>query len=414
MSVTSLEMDLLPPADERELLLDELGHLLARSGPGPFVASTILEPTNRHFPDRWSPDAQGVKVLARRLLAWAGLPDLGVDVMIDPGRGRARQGHHEGTAAWFAGIHDGRCQFGAVADHLHDAAAIVAAMAHEVAHAWRAFHGISEVNSKAEELRTDLTTVVLGFGILTANAAYRYRAGGDFDGQNATTWWTHQSLGYLSPQSLAFLLAAQVVARGASAFERRKIAGHLETTQAASFKAACAALDRDALRARLALPPPESWPKPIAEPVSLPERESLPVPASVTGLPNPPPARLANAGQSVFRVIRTRAGHGAAAGMVAGVIVGSVLGRSVPGAGFWLTMGFVLAAALVGWFAGRTLRRDICSDPYCAERVPVAATTCPGCAGTISGAILDPSERLAAEEELAGKSRRRRRRRAAR
>jgi hypothetical protein len=65
---------------------------------------------------------------------------------------------------------------------------------------------------------------------------------------------------------MCWLLAAQVVARDQPP---RAIARWLDTTQAACFRAATRALDRDALIARLGLPLPALWPKPPPAPRGL-------------------------------------------------------------------------------------------------------------------------------------------------
>ncbi len=78
-----------------------------------------------------------------------------------------------------------------------------------------------------DELLTDLTTVYLGFGIMTANLthAYKRRASG-----------TVQTMGgYLSPVAMSFALAAQVVARGTPADDARAIAELLGSAQEACF-----------------------------------------------------------------------------------------------------------------------------------------------------------------------------------
>jgi hypothetical protein len=124
-----------------------------------------------------------VTVLAQRLLGYAGLPQLRPEVglwsdMSPQLRARSRTHGHGTTAALFLGL-DGDCaRFAVEAGQLDDPESMVAAMAHEVAHAWRARHGEVVEDQRHEEELTDLTTVYLGFGVLTSNAAYRYRSRG--------------------------------------------------------------------------------------------------------------------------------------------------------------------------------------------------------------------------------------------
>jgi hypothetical protein len=231
-------------AAEREWLLDALRELIAAGGMETFLAAPILEPTPRDFPDVFEPNAQGVSVLLRRVLTHAHLDlEVELDTFSRPevvreidDRGRAKAWGHEGTAAWFAGIHDGRCHFGIAEEGIDDPTGLVATLCHEVAHAWRAAHELAVEDLAVEERLTDLTTVYLGFGLLTTNGAYRYRQSGEFDGTVASTRWSHASAGYLPPQAMSFLLAAQVKARGLGWFARRRLAGRLEPNQAAYFR----------------------------------------------------------------------------------------------------------------------------------------------------------------------------------
>ena len=167
--------DPLPPADEREHLLDALADLVDARGFEHFVSSPIVRPAVEFFPDAWTPDVHGVHRLAMRLLRNAGLDDLQVEVEIfaegevPEGDPLVRSERHQGAAAWFAGIHDGVVLFGANVQQLGDPLGVTAAMAHETAHAFRCAHALEEEDLLTEEQLTDLTTVYLGFGVLTTN-----------------------------------------------------------------------------------------------------------------------------------------------------------------------------------------------------------------------------------------------------
>jgi hypothetical protein len=64
------------------------------------------------------------------------------------------------------------------------------------------------------------------------------RTKGQLVGSMVRHSWSHTSLGYLPPESMAFLLAAQAVVRRATWTERRRLASLLEPNQAASFRIA--------------------------------------------------------------------------------------------------------------------------------------------------------------------------------
>lgn len=249
--------DLVSP-DLRAWLLGELRTLIALRGEDTFLRAPIREPTPQDFPDHFEPTERGVRVLLRRILAHAGLEALEVelDTFSQPDevqeldeRGEAKAWGHSGAAAWFAGIEEGRCHFGVAAERIGEPITLVSTLCHEVAHAWRAVHGLTTDDRDVEERLTDLSTVYLGFGLLTTNGAYLYRASGVFEGTRAFTQWSHTRGGYLGPEAMSFLLAAQVKARGLGWLARRRIVGKLETNQAAFFRWALGVLGgEEALR----------------------------------------------------------------------------------------------------------------------------------------------------------------------
>lgn len=231
---------------ERSWLMTGLRDLVARHGPQPLLTAPILTATPRDFPDPFTPDEHGVRTLLLRILRYAGLDGVGaeVDTFSQPDevreideRGEAKAWGHKGAAAWFAGIDDdGVCHFGVAEEHIGDPENLVATLCHEVAHAWRALHHERVDDRAVEERLTDLTTVFLGFGLLTTNGAYRYRSGSRLEGTRTYTEWSHSRGGYLPPEAMSFLLAAQVKARGLGWLARRRLAAQLETNQASYFR----------------------------------------------------------------------------------------------------------------------------------------------------------------------------------
>ncbi len=419
-------MQYLPEPEQQSWLLAELATLIGRRGFATFVAAPLLEPRPEHFPDRWRPDAIGVRRLARRLLSYADLGGLDVEVelyqndidieRIDA-RGRATSFSHQGAAAWFAGIEDGTCLFGADVRQLSTPDSFAGTMAHEVAHAYRRRHRLEVSDHDREEKLTDLTTVYLGFGLLTTNSAYRYRQSGDVNGRSATLEWSHQRGGYLSPQAMSFLLAAQVTARGGAAGERRRIAGMLETNQAAYFKAACEALAGQDVAMRLGLPARTVWPAPRApQPAPLADADGDDADADADAedeaIPPRDPAaeeiaaiRGRNRGLAIFRVRAHAAGLFTAGFVIVAAVVGIFLmvRRTIEPTG-WMAM--MALAAAVGWWVGRRREWDSCSEPDCTAVLPADAQTCSGCGGTIRGRIRVRDERLEAREALEQDARR--------
>ena len=261
----------LPAPLEREWLWAALGTLIERRGEATFLDAPLLLPTDAFFPDRWSPDERGVSALARRLLDYAGLPHLEVrlelftnetevhEVGLD---GNAAKLSHAGAAAWFAGISGNACRFGVETSKLDDALGLVAAMAHEVGHAFRRSHRLEDRDHDLEEKLTDVTTIYLGFGVLTTAAAQRFVTKSHGNLGNS---WSHARQGYLSAQEMAFLLATQLAVRGYDPATTKWLTKQLPANQAAVARATLDELDRawvaDALGFE-AVPEPRASPRP--------------------------------------------------------------------------------------------------------------------------------------------------------
>jgi hypothetical protein len=379
-------MELLPPLDARESLLERMSELVGLRGWEHFILAPLIEPDARYFPEPWKPTAAGVRLLSRRLLTYADLGQLEAQVtLFDEFQG-------EGDAvAWFAGIEGKRCIFGARVDQLKMDDTIVGAMCHEVAHAYRTHHRVQDAPRAYEEEQTDLTTVYLGFGILTLNNTYLHRSRA-FGASGTGLSVSVSGAGYLSTQSMAFLLAVQATARQASAAERRHIASLLEANQAACFQAACKELAKapGEVADRLRLPPKEQWPPPrslrLQPIVDLgPEPEA---PAA-----RPPVGR----GGVAFAVRRTRALSRAALGAVVGVIVGAVAARWLGGVAM---LGPPVVGLLVGRAWGKRKADYFCSEQDCGAALTEGARSCPKCGSMIGGIIASENDRLTAAEEL--------------
>lgn len=241
---------MLPAPLEREWLWAALQTLIDARGEQTFLAAPLVLPTDEFFPDRWTPDEQGVARIAEQLLDRAGLSQLEVDVELftealevrEVGRdGRPQAWSHAGAAAWFAGIRGTTCLFGAEASKLDDALGLVGAMAHEVGHAYRRMHRLERRERDMEEKLTDVTTIYLGFGVLTTAAAARFVTRHHDDLGSS---YAHQKQGYLDASEMAFMLASQLVLRGYDKATARDIRKHVGVNQAAVIDRTMAQIDR--------------------------------------------------------------------------------------------------------------------------------------------------------------------------
>lgn len=406
----SIERDddglMLPSQDERRSLLDQLALLLQARGAAPFLLAPLLEPSPRFFPDRWQGGDGSLRRLVRRLLGYAGLGHLRVEVAIydaDPARrgevlGKPASPRGLDLVVWLAGYERDLVKVGAESSAMVDPHTIVAAAARVVAHLYRRHFNLPTAD--AFDPRIDLTGVFLGFGLLTADAALRYTvrtAAGPMQ-----TRRTPARLGVLSPQALCFLLAAQLHARRLPRAERQRLGKLLQANQAAFLRHAYAALDRaePPIAVQLGLPPPEQWPPPPdLDALTLPFDDDSDAAPEVRRDEDPGVVGL-NSGKPVFRVERSMAARlGRTLGMGALMLGGVVAGMK---GGLQLDAGTIpliaVSLGLTGLVLGRFLRESRCSEPKCGAPLAPEATVCPRCRGLVVGVIHHPRERLAAED----------------
>jgi hypothetical protein len=404
--------DDLPTVEARAALFDELAILIERRGIEPFVAAPLLEADDRFFPDEWHANDASIGRLAKRLLDYAGLGSYDVAVELASTTDEA-----PAAAVWLAGIDGTTCRFGTALTRLDDPLLAVATMAHEVARAYRRIHQLDDASPDAATELVSLTTIYLGFGIITTNASYRYRARGELRGSLAYTEWSHQRFGGLSPQAMSFLLAVQLAARDAPSSQVRSVAGQLEPNQRVYFEDAYRELMPDAVSARLRLPDRATWPaqRPLPPKVEGKLVRSLVGAAGVLSRDLAPATvvkgrtRHANAGRSTFRVIGTAAAAWSGLGFLIAIGVffaaAAIASRFVSGPPLaWVPyqpiVALLVGGPILGFVLGKLRRRDRCSDPSCNARLPHAATTCPGCGGTLAATLKSRNERLDAEERL--------------
>jgi len=399
-------VEFLPTPDQQAWLIEALAEIIRNRGSRQFLSMPLLEPTPRFFPDPWSFSPEGLDRVVRRLMQYADLGELDVNVgtFSDPGLAVADRGfrHSRSVAGAFLGLREG-CAYFAINDAAPaDSSAMAGLMSHEVAHAYRAFHHLSDVSDPdEEEWLTDVTAAYLGFGILVANASYLYRKAPS--GKRLSSYQTsvHQ-LGYLSPQAFAFLLAIQMEARGLGDRQEELLLKFLEANQSAFVKAAIASMAdwSDETLGRLAFSAEGvEIPQVSLEEIQVPLPEFEVVahdeePPESTRTPPPGP----NAGRPVFRLRQTRLQANSAVGLIAGIAVGAssavllhqpLLIAVIPILGF-----------TVGAVRGQRKRYDVCSDRDCDSVLESDAQICPGCGGLIAGSIRRRDDRLAAEEEF--------------
>jgi hypothetical protein len=382
----------LPSEQEQHWLLVSTAALIRLTGHEPFLINPIVEPTPEFFPDPWTYSSRGLDRVVRRLMQYAGLDDLQVEI-------QPFQQEGDSTAAGlFMGIEDGKCRFGFNVHAPADAENMAGVMAHEVAHAYRAHHGLMKEDRQEEELLTDLTTCYLGFGILTTNNSYRYRASGEVVGGGVYQSWSTQQTGYLTPQGFGFLLGLQLAVRDTDGRTRRRVLRHLEPNQAAITRAAfeaCQARSHDfpeVLGIPGAPPATPRSPKDVLQP--LPEFDAT---KEITVEPRVSEPGT-NAGRPVFRLRRRPLVPGAVVGLFLGMAVGMALAAVSSKPAFLAVFG--AAGLLAGALWGGMTPHNVCAGAECGARLDPALDECPNCSGRIMGSIRRLADRFDAEDAL--------------
>lgn len=240
----------LPLVVDEDSLLKDLAFVVRTCGTERFFTNPILMPTKECFPDSWAPNSTGVRILAQRLMMYAGLGQITpqVEVYTDPAALRMRRslqsGLHQGAAAYFVKIENNKAIFALESGNIDRPDSLIATMGHEVAHAFRTYHGVTVDDRQREEELTDITSIYLGFGVFACNSSRTYETSGSVQGLSAVTREFTQRLGYLPPRALAFLLACQVVARGYKVRETRRLRACLKSDHKHYFAEALHDIER--------------------------------------------------------------------------------------------------------------------------------------------------------------------------
>jgi hypothetical protein len=374
-----------PPAPRRaeiEVLLDDLAALIAAGGWERFARAPVA-PGERSFPDPWQPTPAGVERLVQRLRWHAGVElAIAVEDRRDQAGPRPRRAV---TEAEVAAVDGDRATLALFAIGDDD---VVGTLAHEVGVAWVTDgrrrgappfrEGAATTPTDDDRGRGSLAAVYLGLGAIATAAAYQQFTGGTYQVHLgfAPIEYDVIQAGHLPLAAMAFLLAAQAEVRG-----DRQVAGLRGPAddEVRAWRRALAG-QGPALRERLGIPAPMTWPA-LDRPLP---------PAPQAALPAARAPRRAE-GKRVFRVRGRRAGLGFLAGSVGGVVVTVALGAAGAEAAALLVGGMATGAAV-----GRRVRVARCSE--CIERVAIAAADCPRCGGSFGGDIDHRDERLAAEE----------------
>ena len=342
-------MRALPPPERRVWLLEQLDWLLEDSGRTRFCQGPLAE---GRLPTTWLADQASVEALLRTLMSEAGLDKLEVHVELHelPSELLSLAGDQpsRGAPAWVALLLDNQVTFGVERARLRDES-LLGSLCREVARVWRLARGLSHDDSELEELLVDLTSIYLGFGLPVLRRAWALRAAPiAVIGQHLSP----AAGGYLPPQSVSYVLAAQLLLHDGGRRNERSILGQLEPNQQALLREGLSYLRGPGKQALNAL----------------------------RGDPKLPDIAYETPPRPVQRV-RTRSG-------LRGMIIGALIGAAVGLLGVAVfkapqTLGLIPVCAVLLGAAGWFTKSVSCSG--CGARLAEDDVLCGSCGGLVTG-----------------------------
>lgn len=182
-----------------------------------FFNSDIVLPTAEYFPDRYERSEEALQAMFDRIARRMGLVPADIDVTLFASSDHLTKGlapFYSSRASGAAGLyhHDpsARARIEIDESQMKDPMTLVAVIAHELGHIILLRPGLVDRAEPDMEPLTDLLAVFLGFGIFTANAAFRFEQHQDGRSQG----WSARRQGYLSEEEFGYALARFAYERG--------------------------------------------------------------------------------------------------------------------------------------------------------------------------------------------------------
>ncbi len=207
------------------------------------LQATVVFPTPEHFPDPYDRSEAALQRIFARVATGMQVNPSDVDVTLFASADDLTHRlvpFSRGSTSGAAGLyhHDPatRPHISIDEEKLKDPMALVAVLAHELGHIILLRPGLVPHDDPDMEPMNDLLTVFLGFGIFTANAAFRFKQ----YTTNRSQGWSAGRLGYLSEEQYGYALARFAFERGEAKPAWRKF---LSTNVSAYWKRSAAWLD---------------------------------------------------------------------------------------------------------------------------------------------------------------------------
>lgn len=216
--VLGLTKPKLPVTQERQRWIDSsFLRLASLLGPDRLLGATVIVPTPEHFPDPWDRSEIALQRMFHRVAFQMQLNPEDVDVTLfmtgDEMTKRLTPFYSSKTSEPGGLYYHDPAEKALISINelqLKDPMSLVAVLAHELGHVILLRPGLVDRKDPEMEPLNDLLTVFLGFGIFTANSAFRFEQHSDSVSQG----WSARRLGYLSEQQWGYALARFAFERG--------------------------------------------------------------------------------------------------------------------------------------------------------------------------------------------------------
>jgi hypothetical protein len=234
----------LPVTEEERSWVDKgFSRLKSMLGAKRILGCTVIEPTDRFFPDPWDGSEAGLEGIFSRVCGYMHVERSSVDLEIIPDSSELMEAlpEYHLRSNHPAGLHFGQSEdekplIGIRQSLLKDPATAVATVAHELGHVILLDGGHLSRDVEEMEPMTDLVTVYLGLGIFTANACCRFTKFRD----ERREGWSFSRHGYLPEEVYGYALAVFAKERGENT---PSWASHLSTNVRTYFRKSAAWLE---------------------------------------------------------------------------------------------------------------------------------------------------------------------------
>ena len=204
---------------EKEVVDNGFRYLRGKLGLDSSTKATVIEPTAAFFPDRYDASQEAATGLFERVCGYMHIDPAKVVLdfweeeqgrpLVDAPGVVGASPNTKGASGYYQ-QRDGLDHVSLNMDELKDPMALVATIAHELAHVVLLSHNAMPRVEPHMEAITDLATIYLGMGIFTANSLLRQRAWTEGNAQG----WSVSRKGYISPEMAGWALSLFAWSRG--------------------------------------------------------------------------------------------------------------------------------------------------------------------------------------------------------